>query len=1136
VSSFTEEEHLADLDQFLATMVHYGLKLKPEKCRIAQAEIRYLGHLISANGVRIDPKDLEPIMKLRKPNSTKELRSLIGMIAYFRKFIFGFAELMQPLYDLTKYETTAKWEGEHDQLLEMMKEKLTSAPVLAPPRLGDTFTLETDASILAIAAVLLQKDKDDNVHPVAYFSRTLNKFERKYAIVELEALAIAASVRYFKPYIEGSHTIVITDNSALTSLMRRKDLEGRLARYQLSIMSADLEIKYRPGRFNKVADVLSRNFQEKEENIVLAAIKMTSKVTAKDIRTAQKEDDKIKQIYETLQQEIANGMTNCGKFILWKDLVCIEEKSDPKIVVPKVLQQKVMTDYHEDPIQGGHLGIRRTLEKIRRSLYWDGIARDVHDFVAACHNCQMRKIDGKNASREPICPIEPASGPFQRIHADFMGPVQTAPGGFRYVLVFVDSFSKFLICIPMREQKAIAVAEATVNHVICRFGTPKIIITDCGTNFMSSTFQDLAKTLHFNHETSTPYHQAANGQCERYMRTIADMVATTTKGKDWNKLLPKLCFAYNSSVNFQIGYSPFFVIHGWEPLLSSEAALDKDQPRYEDMSEYIFELVQNLTKARDVVMEKLHKNADKMIELQEDKTNPLLWVPGMQVLIKRVTHTGKFEDKFDGPYHLLAEEGSNLIVREMDENSTSFPVHKDRCKPYIPRDIIARDTELTKDPTPTQINLILISPSHLSHTRPHQTVADPSEPSDHFHNFHAILEKGTFSHSIIKDIARNHRKMSHRTNRHPRYRRSPSPIPSPKSPPALPLQNSEQMNEARCLMREGERITDGDRKEADARRKREEIAQLALERRELELQLEEAKRMRKDLAKKEQELKRKKDENKRKREWEEKTQEEKRWMREQEETSKRMADIFAMEEEGTGQIGEPTEEGIGEEKEKEIEFLKQQPVIMQEFENRMREEEKKERKVQEERKAFEKLQELFGKEKAGHMWRAGATGIQMARKVMQPTESVIVSREPEEGIKRKREEEAEEKANAQIRKGTSSCGSGISIISVESERKEKEREAKGMKGPYKLVIDEVNKTATRVPIEEVEYELVTEDGQKLAKKVRREGAKERGEGTSKDPAPAGGPVTAKPNTAHATTQTDPMAIWITLEKEGWKAV
>ena len=165
--------------------------------------------MLSATGVKPDPKNIEAVKSFRKPNTITELRSLIGAISYFRRFIPAFAKIVQPLYQLTKCESVGGWKDEHTEALEIIKEKLVNAPVLAPPRFGQPFEVETDASAKAIAAVLLQRNNNNELHPIVFASRTLNKHECRYPSVELEAMAVAFAAKEFAPYLEGSGTSVI---------------------------------------------------------------------------------------------------------------------------------------------------------------------------------------------------------------------------------------------------------------------------------------------------------------------------------------------------------------------------------------------------------------------------------------------------------------------------------------------------------------------------------------------------------------------------------------------------------------------------------------------------------------------------------------------------------------------------------------------------------------------------------------------------------------------------------------------------------------------------------------------------------------------------------------------------------------
>ncbi|KAH7712279.1 hypothetical protein AAVH_20366 [Aphelenchoides avenae] len=170
---------------------------------------------------------------------------------------------MAPLTSLTRSENSniaAQWSPECQKAFEEIKQRVTSAPILAPPRFGKTFFLDTDASKVAVGACLLQEGSDGLLHPIAFASRKLNKHEQNYPSVESEALAITFALHQFRAYIEACEKCIVrTDNSALCSLLRRKDLTGRLAKYQIAIQAFPLEIIHRSGASNRVADFLSRH-------------------------------------------------------------------------------------------------------------------------------------------------------------------------------------------------------------------------------------------------------------------------------------------------------------------------------------------------------------------------------------------------------------------------------------------------------------------------------------------------------------------------------------------------------------------------------------------------------------------------------------------------------------------------------------------------------------------------------------------------------------------------------------------------------------------------------------------------------------------------------------------------------------
>lgn len=257
LASESEKEHLSEIHQFFDIVKQFGMRLKLKKCLFGQKEIKYLGFLISEMVIKIDPRDIEPIEKIAAPKTLTELRSFIGTVNYFRRFIPGFAKLLGPLYEMTKdgkFRSPQNWtELEWNSFYEV-KERLKSAPVLAPPNPNKPYEIETDASSHGVGAILIQDQ-----HPIAFASRVLKDCETRYHINELEAMAIQYALSEFEPYIMGTGTTTIrTDNSAVVSLLTRKDLKGRLARFQLAIQAYDIKIQHRTGKSNWVADYLSR--------------------------------------------------------------------------------------------------------------------------------------------------------------------------------------------------------------------------------------------------------------------------------------------------------------------------------------------------------------------------------------------------------------------------------------------------------------------------------------------------------------------------------------------------------------------------------------------------------------------------------------------------------------------------------------------------------------------------------------------------------------------------------------------------------------------------------------------------------------------------------------------------------------
>lgn len=259
------QDHNLKLREVFKKLSEHQLKLQPDKCEFLKTEVMYLGHLITQNGVKPDPKKIEAVMNYPVPKNPKEIKGFLGLAGYYRRFINDFSKLSQPLTKLLKKDEPFNWTSLQQNSFETLKLELCKEPILQYPDFSKTFNLTTDASNYAVGSVLSQGETPNDL-PIAYASRILNKSEVNYSTTEKELLAIVWSVKHFRPYLYGRKFRIITDHKPLTWLMNVKDPGSRLVRWRLLLEEYDYEIIYKQGKLNQNADALSRIKPEESED------------------------------------------------------------------------------------------------------------------------------------------------------------------------------------------------------------------------------------------------------------------------------------------------------------------------------------------------------------------------------------------------------------------------------------------------------------------------------------------------------------------------------------------------------------------------------------------------------------------------------------------------------------------------------------------------------------------------------------------------------------------------------------------------------------------------------------------------------------------------------------------------------
>jgi len=253
--------HIKDLSEVFGILEKNGLKVNVEKCHFFQNEVELLGHILSVEGIKPIPSKVEVIMRWLPPKNPTELKSFLGTVGYYRKFIPAFATTAQPLFQLLKKGKEFRWEEECSISFEKLKENLIVAPILALPDFKKGFIIRTDASRKGIGGVLIQKDEDNCEHPLHYISRTLSKAEKNYSVTDLEGLAAFYCVKKFKHYICSSKldTLLITDHKPLVGFFRKTEpTTSRHAKWINLLSSLKVVVQYEEGKQNSLADALSR--------------------------------------------------------------------------------------------------------------------------------------------------------------------------------------------------------------------------------------------------------------------------------------------------------------------------------------------------------------------------------------------------------------------------------------------------------------------------------------------------------------------------------------------------------------------------------------------------------------------------------------------------------------------------------------------------------------------------------------------------------------------------------------------------------------------------------------------------------------------------------------------------------------
>lgn len=572
----TKEECLQRTRDVLTRLQNYGFTLRIEKCKFLMTQLKYLGLILDSTGLKPDPNKIEAVENLPEPTNVSELRSFLGAINWYRKFIPQMSNLQAPLDELLKKDVKFEWNEKCRQSFVKFKEILKSDLALThyDPKLP--IIVSADASGLGIGAAIQHKMKDGTIKTIAHAARSLNSAEKAYGQIEREALALIFAVKKFHRYIYGRKFTLKTDHKPLLSIFGSTKgvpahTANRLQRWALILLNYDFSIEYvKTKEFGNV-DVLSRLINQKqkpEEDYVIASIQLENDITRSLTESIAKFPlTHIQIAHETKTDEVLKIVFECVMKGNWND-----HREDPqvnifksraselsihqecimlgdRVVVPSSLRQKVIKQLHR-----GHPGIVRMKAIARSYVYWPKIDSDVEHCVQACGSCQ------NVAKSPPIAELHSwpiPTEPWQRIHIDL---AKHESGNQLFIIV--DAYTKFLEVYVMINITSSAIITA-LEDCFSRYGNVHTIVSDNGTQFTSSSFKEFCKSNDIEHLTIAPFHPQSNGMAERFVDTVKrGLKKTAPDGKNVRHHLNIFLQTFRSTPNPISGKSPHELMFG----------------------------------------------------------------------------------------------------------------------------------------------------------------------------------------------------------------------------------------------------------------------------------------------------------------------------------------------------------------------------------------------------------------------------------------------------------------------------------------------------------------------------------------------------------------------------------------------
>ena len=572
VGGRTVKEHDDRLFKVLCRLRDAHVRLHGEKTVFGVAELDFVGLHVTEHGVSPLRSSVEAVQNIPAPTNVKQLRSFLGSVGFYSKFIGNFAYVAEPLYYLLRKNITWYWSEQCNESFNRLKEALTSSPVLVHFNSNKKTVVECDASQSAIGCVLLQ-EQGGVEKPVAYASRVLNQAERGYSVCEKEALACLFACEHWHYYLYARKFTLRTDHRSLTTLLNSQG-EGRkplrLARWYDRLQQYAFVVEYKPGGDNCMADMLSRTptaMSSTSEVDVCTVMSIfgdsrVSVISEQELVNETSSDVILCQIIKFVQDGWLNKdelNDECKPYYSERDVLSVLNGClvhNDVVVIPTTLRDKMVSLAHE-----GHPGVVRTLQRLREVAWWPSMSKLVKSKIDSCVACAANS-DCNVTRCTPLIPVEWPKYAWSKIAIDIVGELTNVPYAKRFAVSVIDYHSRWAE-VYFFSTVTSAVIVKCLTDLFSRFGLPEVLVSDNGVQFVSNEFELFLKSCNIKHVKSSLFFPQSNGLVERFNRTLKEAIRmAVAEGQAVEDSVRNMLVTYRSTAQPATGQSPSQLMFG----------------------------------------------------------------------------------------------------------------------------------------------------------------------------------------------------------------------------------------------------------------------------------------------------------------------------------------------------------------------------------------------------------------------------------------------------------------------------------------------------------------------------------------------------------------------------------------------